>query len=81
MNPVIPEQDDMELTAEPRSSSSTQRQTVDHSDENASVKEESSGKKFMSLSKKSKKNSTSSDGKEKKPFLEAFSSKLASFAH
>lgn len=81
MNPVIPEQDDMDLTAEPRSSSSAQRQTIDHSDETASVKEESSGKKFMSLSKKSKKNSTSSDGKEKKPFLEAFSSKLASFAH
>ncbi|GAB5585411.1 hypothetical protein Unana1_00311 [Umbelopsis nana] len=80
MTPVIPEQDDLDSTGEPRSSSSTQRPTADQSDENASVKEESSGKKFMSL-KKSKKNSTSSDGKEKKPFLEAFSSKLASFAH
>jgi Kelch motif/BTB/POZ domain len=79
MNSIIPEQDDSDYTNSPRQSTSTHRPNLDLSDEASSAKDEptSSGKKFMSL-KKSKK---SSDGKEKKPFLEAFSSKLASFAH
>ncbi|KAI9289567.1 hypothetical protein BC943DRAFT_314653 [Umbelopsis sp. AD052] len=77
MNPIIPEQDDSDYS--PRRSNSTRRPNLDLTDEASSAKDEStsSSKKFMSL-KKSKK---SSDGKEKKPFLEAFSSKLASFAH
>jgi hypothetical protein len=82
VNPLIPEQDDLESNVEPRSSNSTQRPT-DPTDDSAapgsSSKEDAPTKKFMSL-KKSKKNSNS-DGKDKKPFLEAFSNKLASFAH
>lgn len=83
VNPLIPEQDDLE-NIEPRRSNSTQRPTTDPAEDNkatSSSKDDttSSSKKFMSL-KKSKKNSNS-DGKDKKPFLEAFSSKLASFAH
>ncbi|KAI8578514.1 hypothetical protein K450DRAFT_246138 [Umbelopsis ramanniana AG] len=79
MNPIIAEQDDSDYANSPRRSTSTNRPNLDLSDEASSAKDEptSSSKKFMSL-KKSKK---SSDGKEKKPFLEAFSSKLASFAH
>lgn len=79
MNPIIPEQDDSDYSNPPRRSTSSRRPNLDLTDEASSTNDEStsSGKKFMSL-KKSKK---SSDGKEKKPFLEAFSSKLASFAH